>query len=173
MFVGPLVMVQGAFGAPLVLRFAPMRGIYFLKRQTTFVYTVIYKIGYICFAHKYFQFAAKYRRCSWLHNLSYFFQKLSAYASFLKKTISLVFYHRPQRPGRLPRGPPLVPPLGGGPSHRDRICLLSCLDRPVLCAAGLAGGNCRADSPAAIAGAVPAWAAAAGSAVRPLQWVWA
>jgi hypothetical protein len=72
--------------------------------------------------------------------------------------------------GRLGARPSCLP--WGGPSSRIRVGLLSCFGRPILPAAGLAGGNCRAGSPAAgqtaIAGAVPAWAAAAGLAVRPL-----
>ncbi len=111
-----------------------MRGIYLLKdRRHLFIQLFSKLVPFVLHMNIFsLQRNIHCRRCSWLHYLSYFLQNFPRMPLFLK-IISLVFYHRTQRPGRPPRGPPLVPPRGGGgASHRDRIGLLSCLDRPVL-----------------------------------------
>jgi hypothetical protein len=90
-------------------------------------FTVRYKLSHFPFLF--------FRRFTFLGVFSFFLVKLSTpYEFFMVCSILVSFHQRPQRPGRPPRGPPLVPPLGGavctGPGWPP---LVLWLPRPLRC----------------------------------------
>ncbi len=103
------------------------------KRQTTYIFKIIYKIGSIFFTHEYLQLAAKYRSCSWLHYLNCFFSHTQLQPHFFsredKHSINCPLPTAPAARAAA-SGPASGASSGGGRSHMTGLASSRALTAP-------------------------------------------